>query len=220
MRERRFRFHALVAVMMSGAAATGMATSASATTTISGTGTIAGTITMAYPCSGCGGGTMAASAVMSLGGVPESGDAYDAVWPDPRTTPAGTVPTNFSSNSVGFTNQCLVTEPVPPLTGPGGAGFTLSGGMLVVNGVVWDNATLTGNLTWQWIGPTTAQATLTGLTLTGGSGPSVIAVSLNLNNDVVGVGAMTFAWTLPMGNCAVQNPNQTVMVTATLFQPA
>lgn len=187
-------------------------------TTTTGGGVIQGTVTEPYPCA-CTGGTITATAALSLSGVPESGDAYSAIWPDPRTTSPGTVPINLTGG-VSYTNQCSVAEPVPPLLGGGSASITISGGLLVVNGTVWDNATFTGALAWQWEGPTTAVATLTGATVTGGAGPGVIAVTLNLNNMVVGQGAMTFTWSPPMGNCIVQNPNQTALVQAALEQPA
>jgi len=45
-----------------------------------------------------------------------------------------------------YTNERDVTEPVPPLRGFGGGSFTLSGGLLVVNG------TLSGDSSWQWQG--------------------------------------------------------------------
>lgn len=216
---RGHRFHVLVAGALAVAAALADGHPIDATTT--GGGALDGTLTIPYPCSGCGaGGSITATAAMSLSGVSQSGSAYSAVWPDPRTTPPGTVPINFTTPSgVTVTDQCIVTAPVPPILGGGGAGFTLSGGLLVINGTVWDNATLTGNLTWQWDGPTTAEVILTGLAITGGPGPSLVAVSLNLDNMIIGLGAMTFTWRLPMGNCAVQNPNQTALIQAAVEQP-
>ena len=96
---------------------------------------------------------------VSLSGVPQSGLAYSATWPDPRTTPAGRVPLNFTT-SLSYSNLCLVVAPVPPTGGSAGGNFTLS-----------------GNLSWQWVGPTTAVITLTGVSVTGGSGPSLVAVT-------------------------------------------
>jgi hypothetical protein len=214
------RFHVLVAGVLVFTAVLAGGRSARAATTTTGGGAFEGTMTMAYPCSTCGTGTITATAAMSLIGVSQGGSAYTATWPDPRTTPPGTVPTNFTSNGMTVTNECIVTAPVPPLLGGGGAGFTLSGGLLVINGAAWDNATLTGTITWQWDGPTVGVVTLTGATITGGSGPGVIAVTLDLDNMVVGNGVMAFTWNVPMGNCAVQNASQTALIQAAVEQPA
>ena len=218
---RGHRFHVLVAGALALAGALAGGHPVRATTTTTGGGAVDGTLTIPYPCSGCGaGGSITATATMSLSGVSQSGPAYSAVWPDPRTTQPGTVPINFTTTSgVTVTNECTVTEPVPPLLGGAGAGFTLNGGQLAVNGTVWDNATLTGTITWQWVGPTVGVVTLTGATITGGSGPGAIAATLNLGNMVVGNGVMTFAWSVPTGNCAVQNPSQTALIQAAVEQP-
>jgi hypothetical protein len=211
------RFHLLLASMIAAAMVLGAGGAAIATTT--GGGSLAGTLTFGsgYPCSGCTGGAISATVVASLSGLPQSGLAYTATWPDPRTPPPGAG--NFQAGFV-YTNQCDVTEPVPPLRGFGSGSFTLSGGLLVVNGTAYDNATLSGNFSWQWQGGTTMAITLTGLNITGGSGPSPVAVSLSLDNLVVGAGAMSFAWTNGPGNCAVQNTWQTAEVVASFVQPA
>jgi len=221
----RVRWRRLWILLLAGALA-GLSTVAGlrpAAATTTGPGTFEGTMWMNdFPCAGCP-GILSASAAMTLSGVPESGLVYSATWPDPNTL-AGTIATNPTApiNLAGsfiHTDNCLISDSLPLGIGSGSGTFTLNGGLLVVNGVVWDNATLTGTMTiLERVGGGEA-ITLFGLTISGGSGPSPVAISFNLNNTIVGEGVGTFIYT---GTATCQNAltNQTADVSGTIEQPA
>lgn len=215
MRERRHVAHLVLAGMVAGAAVLLGGKATGATTT--GSGSLEGHVTFGsgFPCSTCSGGALSATAAMTLTGVPGSGVSYTAIWPDPTTTRVGTLPSNFTA-TFGYTASCLVSDALPPVLGNAGGPFTLDGGMLVLNAGIWDNATLSGTFTWQQIGGDTVALIFRGLSLTGGVGPSQVAV--NLNNAVIGVGIATFPTV--RGTCLNPQPDPTALIVGTIVQPA
>jgi hypothetical protein len=216
---RRYALHFALACTLAGGWAAARWDGASATTT--GGGSFAGTVDFGsgFPCSTCAGGVLAATAAISLSGVSQGGNAYSAEWPDARSTAPGTLPINLSSNFT-YSGTCEVSNGLPAVLGSAGGPFTLSGGLLVLNGSAWDNATLTGTFLWQQLGPDEAAVSLMGLSISGGPGPSQVAVNLNLNNVVVGEGVVSFASPSGMGTCQNQQTSVTALITGSLAQPA
>lgn len=218
-----WRCRVIVAIAVALVPAAGAAHPVAATTT--GGGTFEGTATLpAYPC-GCLNGsftgtaaiTLAGASTVLLDGAPEP---YTATWPDPRSpAPVNTNPTapNLSA-TYGYTDDCLISGDVAPVLGTATGGFTLSGGLLIVGGTVWDNATLTGSFTWTRVGAV-VDIFFVGLTLTGMSPTGTVAVNLSLNNTLLGQGVAGFVYTGP-GTCTNQATNQTAQVVGGVFEPA
>jgi hypothetical protein len=219
MRVRRRLFHLLVGCLVASAAAGLDIPAVTATTTTTGSGSLQGTATFGsgFPCSGCSGGVLSAAAAMSLSGAPQAGIVYTASWPDPRTSPLGSIPINLTAN-FAYSGTCEASDSLPAVLGNAGGSFTVSGGQLELNGTLWDNATLTGTFNWQQLGPTTAAVTMYGLSITGGAGPSQIA--LNLDNSVIGVGVVSLAWMSGPGTCQnQQQPSAAALITGSVVQP-
>ncbi len=158
--------------------------------TISGGGTIEGIVDLpTYPCpSGACGGSFSGSLVATVTGTTTTGAAFVAEWPDPSTTPVGTVPTNMAAN---FRYGANCTPPIgvtPSLTGGGSGTFTVSGGLLSVNGVVTShNATLTGDMTFQQVA-TAVPITFDGDVVTDG----VSTIATSLSPPLIGAGTLGF----------------------------
>ncbi|HZS16202.1 MAG TPA: hypothetical protein VFC09_16555 [Candidatus Dormibacteraeota bacterium] len=158
--------------------------------TISGGGTIAGVVDLpTYPCpSGACGGSFSGSLVATVTGTTTTGAVFVAEWPDPSTTPVGTVPINMSA-AFGYGADC--TPPVgvaPSLTGGGSGTFTVTGGLLTVNGLVTShNATLSGDVSFEQVA-TAVPITFDGDVVTNGA--STIATSLS--PPLIGAGTLGF----------------------------
>jgi hypothetical protein len=172
------RRSALVLAMAGLALGMPVALASPAHATISGAGMIEGVASLpTFPCPGgsCG-GWFSGSIIAQIVGTTTTGAPFVAQWPDPSSTPVGTVPTNITAS---FSYAVACWPPIgitPSLTGDGGGMFTVTGGQLIVNGVVTShNATLTGNVSFE---------------------QAATAVALEFDGDTVSDGTATIATSL------------------------
>jgi len=113
-------------------------------TAIVGSGTWSGTAYLPlYPCpGGCSttftGSFQGSMTVLDASGVP----TYEATWPSGSTS-------NLSAGPFTYTESCGTVAALPPDAGSASGPFSISGGVLTLDGRVVGTATLTGTFGWQ-----------------------------------------------------------------------
>lgn len=156
-------------------------------------------------------GTLSGVGAASVTGTSTSGSPFSGVWPDPTLPPPASNTTGTMSNIL---DVCLVSLPVPSLTGSGQGTFSLTGGLLVYQGQESHSATLSGSFS-EVRGVAGMVVTVSGATVTNSAG-LVIAYQANL---VSGAGGGSYTTTSGVGLCNAPLVQPTVQITAGYLAP-
>jgi hypothetical protein len=124
---------------------------AAVASSISGGGQLNATVTLnQFPCpfpSACTAGTSGGFRG-TFTGTDVAGKAFSLTFPDPTTIPPVSIPPNFSTSSLTFTDDCNPPTSAPTIldTGTGDGTFTIAGGLLTRGTVQSHGAMLQGGV--------------------------------------------------------------------------
>jgi hypothetical protein len=165
-----------------------------------------------FPCLvGTCGGSLGGLGAASVTGLSVSGKPFSAVWPDPTAPIPAQNATGTLANLVDF---CPAGGPTQSTDGSGTGSFQLTGGLLDHQGLT-HNASLTGQFQFVREGGTGLVITVTGATVTDGSGGTVAYES----TLVSGPGAGTFVVTSGVPTCGAPLASPAIRISGTYLAP-